>query len=89
MTIDTDAVEPQTSDAVRAERPALIGGGLLSLMLAVVGSVTSWSAVGSASADGVRYLTVNIGLGVLGAVLLLTAWRRRRRESDPIADAQV
>lgn len=83
------ASETETPDAVRAERSALIGGGALSLLLAGVGSVTSLSVVGTGSADGARYLTVNIGLGVLGVALLLTAWRRRRREADAAADARI
>jgi MYXO-CTERM domain-containing protein len=87
MRLEDEAAEAMPADAVRTERSALIGGGALSLLLAVVGSVTSLSVVGTGSADGARYLTVNIGLGVLGAALLLTAWRRRRREMDSVTDA--
>lgn len=82
-TEEEDATDTDAPDTARTERVTLISGGALALLLAAIGSVTSFSVVSAGSADGGRYLTVNIGLGVLGMVLLLTAWRRRRRsETD-------
>lgn len=62
------------------ERASLILGGTLSLCVAVVGSVTSWSVVQAGGTDGVAYLVVNAGLCALGISLLVMAWRRRRQE---------
>lgn len=68
------------------EQTALILGGILSLCVAVVGSVTSWSTVQSGGADGVAYLVVNAGLCALGISLLVLGWRRRRREPSITSD---
>ncbi|MFB7250689.1 hypothetical protein [Microbacterium sp. NPDC056234] len=62
------------------EHTALIRGGVLSLCVALLGSVASWSVIQSGSTDGGAYLVVNAGLCVLGIGLLLIAWRRRRHE---------
>lgn len=52
--------------------------GVLSIALAVIGSLTSFSAVLRGGPDGAAYLIVNITLVVLGAVLLWVAARGRR-----------
>ena len=64
------------------ERGTLVVGGILSICLSAVGSVTSWSVVHAGGPDGAPYLVVNAGLGVLGLGLLFLAWRRRRHASD-------
>jgi predicted membrane channel-forming protein YqfA (hemolysin III family) len=54
--------------------------GFTAIALAVIGSLTSLSVVRAGGTDGAVYLTVNIAVAVVGAILLLLASRGRQAQ---------
>ncbi len=63
-------------------RTILISVGVVSLCLAVAGSLASLSVVRAGGPDGAVYLIVNVTLAALGIALLLIAWLRRPTPED-------
>lgn len=54
--------------------------GFTAIALAVIGSLTSLSVVRAGGTDGAVYLTANIAVAVVGAILLLLASRGRQAQ---------